>query len=107
MGQSGNKAYSMTWADLPARHAVFASEKMSNGNVEVAERIRNWGSRACRATSTDSEHQQQAAEDEYHRIMSALEKQLHLGAESIQVVTARSLASSQGIADNYALNQID
>lgn len=56
--------------------AIFASERMANGNSEVAARVRSWGPRACRATGTDSEQQRQAAEDEYHRIMAAAEAQL-------------------------------
>ncbi|MGD8417118.1 MAG: glutathione S-transferase family protein [Pseudomonadales bacterium] len=56
--------------------AVFASERMAHGNAEAAARVRSWGPRACRATGTDSEHQREAAEAEYHRIMSAAEAQL-------------------------------
>ena len=56
--------------------AEFASLKMAEGNSEVAERVRSWGPRACRATGTDSEVQRQAAEDEYRRIIEAAEHQL-------------------------------
>ena len=56
--------------------AEFASLKMAEGNSEVAERVRSWGPRACRATGTDSEVQRQAAEDEYGRIIEAAEHQL-------------------------------
>ena len=56
--------------------AVFASEKMTMGNREAAARVRAWGPRACRATGTDSKIQQQAAEDEYLRLVDAMEKQL-------------------------------
>ncbi|XOV89609.1 MAG: glutathione S-transferase family protein [Pseudomonadota bacterium] len=56
--------------------AVFASERMGGGNAEAAARIRSWGPRACRATGTDSEVQQRAAEAEYARLMTALEQQL-------------------------------
>jgi len=56
--------------------AAFASMKMAEGNAEIAERVRNWGPRACRATGTDSEVQRQAAEDEYRRIIEAAENQL-------------------------------
>jgi len=56
--------------------AVFASEKMGNGNAEAAARVRDWGPRACRATGTESKHQQEAAEAEYLRLMSAAEEQL-------------------------------
>ncbi len=56
--------------------AVFASTRMAGGNPEIAARLRNWGPRACRATGTDSEVQRKAAEDEYLRILSAMEQQL-------------------------------
>ena len=56
--------------------AEFASLKMAEGNSEVAERVRSWGPRVCRATGTDSEVQRQAAEDEYRRIIEAAEHQL-------------------------------
>ncbi len=56
--------------------AVFASERMAAGNTDAAARIRNWGPRACRATGTESEHQQAAAEAEYIRIVEAMESQL-------------------------------
>ena len=59
-----------------AESAEFASLRMAEGNSEVAERVRNWGPRACRATGTDSEVQRQAAEDEYKRIAEAAEQQL-------------------------------
>jgi glutathione S-transferase len=56
--------------------ALFASEKMAAGNKQAALRIRDWGPRACRATGTESEHQQQQAEAEYMRIMAAIDSQL-------------------------------
>jgi glutathione S-transferase len=56
--------------------AIFASERMAQGNSAVAERVRAWGPRACRATGTDTEHQQKAAEAEYMRILTSLEAQL-------------------------------
>ncbi len=56
--------------------AVFASQGMSGGNVDAAAHIRNWGPRACRATGTESKHQQEQAEAEYQRIMQAVETQL-------------------------------
>ena len=58
------------------RSAEFASQKMAGGNAKAAARVRDWGPRACRATGTDSEHQQQAAEAEYLRILQAMEGQL-------------------------------
>jgi glutathione S-transferase len=56
--------------------AVFASERMAGGNAEAAARVRSWGPRACRATGTDSELQQRACEEEYRRMLDALEAQL-------------------------------
>jgi hypothetical protein len=38
--------------------------------------IAKWGPRACRATGTETEHQQQAAEREYFELLAALESQL-------------------------------
>jgi len=61
-----------------ARSAEFASLKMANGNAEAAARVRAWGPRACRATGTESEIQRQAAEDEYKRILAAMQQQLNL-----------------------------
>ena len=58
------------------RSAEFASLRMANGDPEAAARVRDWGPRACRATGTDSTHQQQAAEAEYKRILAAMELQL-------------------------------
>jgi glutathione S-transferase len=56
--------------------AEFASLRMAAGNAEAAARVRDWGPRACRATGTDSETQQRAAEAEYARILAAMESQL-------------------------------
>ena len=56
--------------------AAFASRRMAGGNPEIAERMLSWGPRACRATGTDSPHQQQAAEAEYERMLAAAEAQL-------------------------------
>ena len=55
---------------------LFASTRMADGMAEVAERMRNWGPRACRATGTESQTQRQAAEDEYVRVLEAAEAQL-------------------------------
>lgn len=56
--------------------ARFASLKMANGNSAIAERMLDWGPRACRATGTQSPQQQRAAEDEYVRMLEAMERQL-------------------------------
>ena len=58
--------------------AEFASLRMANGNSAVAERVRDWGPRACRATGTESQVQRDAAEAEYLRIMEQAEAQLKL-----------------------------
>ena len=58
------------------RSAEFASLKMAGGDTQAAARVREWGPRACRATGTESEQQQRAAEDEYQRILAAMEQQL-------------------------------
>ena len=56
--------------------ATFASLRMANGNEAIAERVKSWGPRACRATGTDSRLQQKAAEAEYLRVLEAMETQL-------------------------------
>ena len=58
------------------RSAEFASLKMANGNEDAAKRVRDWGPRACRATGTDSENQRIACEEEFKRILTAIETQL-------------------------------
>ena len=60
--------------------ALFASERMGGGNAEAAAQVRNWGPRACRATGTESKVQQEAAEAEYLRLMTAAEAQLKQSA---------------------------
>ncbi len=56
--------------------AAFAASRMANGDESVARRMLDWGPRACRATGTDSQLQQRAAEAEYERILVAAEAQL-------------------------------
>jgi glutathione S-transferase len=56
--------------------AEFAAPRIAAGDKEIEERILNWGPRSCRATGTESEQQQQAAEAEYVRILEAAEAQL-------------------------------
>lgn len=56
--------------------AEFASLKMAAGDPGAAARVREWGPRACRATGTESQQQQRAAEAEYERILAAIEVQL-------------------------------
>ena len=59
-----------------SRSAQYAALKMSNGNEQAAATVLAWGPRACRATGTESPHQQRAAEEEYVRILAAMEQQL-------------------------------
>ncbi|MEJ2131570.1 MAG: glutathione S-transferase family protein [Gammaproteobacteria bacterium] len=54
----------------------FASLRMAGGDEAAAARVAEWGPRACRATGTESEIQQRAAEAEYVRILEAAEAQL-------------------------------
>jgi glutathione S-transferase len=56
--------------------AEFTAPRIAAGDKEIEERILNWGPRSCRATGTESEQQQQAAEAEYVRILEAAEAQL-------------------------------
>ena len=56
--------------------AQFASQRMGRGDPQVAARLRDWGPRACRATGTDSPHQQRSAEAEYLRTLEAIDRQL-------------------------------
>lgn len=58
--------------------AHFAALRMSGGNEQATERILSWGPRACRATGTESPVQQTAAEEEYVRILAAMESQLSI-----------------------------
>lgn len=55
---------------------AFASLRIAEGNPEAAQQIAQWGPRACRATGTDSQQQQDAAEAEYVRLLEAAESQL-------------------------------
>lgn len=66
------------WHD--PENAEFAAIRLGNGDEQVAQFIASWGPRACRATGTESLHQQQAAEDEYVRLLEAAEKQLKQSA---------------------------
>ena len=63
--------------DESTRHALSAMTGREFGLEEARDsQIANWGRRACRATGTESEHQQKRAEEEYRDILSALEAQL-------------------------------
>jgi glutathione S-transferase len=56
--------------------ALFASQAIAGGDDKVAEFIRGWGPRACRATGTETAFHQRAAEAEYERLLEAADAQL-------------------------------
>ena len=56
--------------------AEFASMAIALGDQRAAATVRGWGPRACRATGTESEIQQEQAELEYIRIVEAMDEQL-------------------------------
>lgn len=53
-----------------------AALQIAGGDGPLADRIADWGRRACRATGTESTVQQRAAEAEYVRLLEAMERQL-------------------------------
>jgi glutathione S-transferase len=59
-----------------AESAEFAAIKLANGDEKIAAQMQAWGPKVCRATGVDSDIQKQAAEDEYERILTAVESQL-------------------------------
>lgn len=63
--------------DENTRHVV---SKILGREVSIEEArafpLAKWGPRACRATGTESEHQQRAVEREYLALLDALERQL-------------------------------
>ena len=59
------------------RHVVAAILGRAVSLEEASEfPLAKWGPRACRATGTESEHQQRAVETEYLAMLDALEEQL-------------------------------
>lgn len=56
--------------------ADYVSRQIGDGDDQVASLIRIWGGKACRATGTGTLELGQAAEDEYKRLLSAMETQL-------------------------------
>ena len=54
--------------------AMAPDDESVRGGIEAM--LRSWGPRSCRATGTDPEPQRRAAEDEYERILEALDAQL-------------------------------
>jgi glutathione S-transferase len=56
-------------------HALLSLDG-AHGDAEIAAALVVWGGKVCRATGVSSTIQQQAAEDEYHRIMQAADAQL-------------------------------
>ncbi|MEL6343121.1 MAG: glutathione S-transferase family protein [Myxococcota bacterium] len=58
------------------RSAEFAAPRIANHDPETTQKYLQWGPRVCRATGTESVHQQKAAEEEYRRLLGAMEEQL-------------------------------
>jgi len=56
--------------------ARTAALRITGGDAQAARQVAQWGPRACRATGTESERQQEAAEAEYERLLAAMERQL-------------------------------
>ncbi|MBS0333383.1 MAG: glutathione S-transferase family protein [Proteobacteria bacterium] len=56
--------------------ARMASSAIAGGDEAQAEQVRGWGPRACRATGTELEIHQKAAEEEYLRLLVAADAQL-------------------------------
>jgi glutathione S-transferase len=56
--------------------AAFASMLIGNGDEQIANTIRIWGPKACRATGTELPEHQLAAEKEYKALLAAMELQL-------------------------------
>ncbi len=56
--------------------ADVAAPEMASGNEQLAKGIAAWGLKACRATGVEPPHQQEMAEAEYGRILTAAEAQL-------------------------------
>ncbi len=61
--------------NYPENHELLAMDA-AHGDKDIAQMMIVWGGKVCRATGVTSEIQKQAAEDEYHRIMAAAERQL-------------------------------
>ena len=61
--------------NYPENHELLSMDA-AQGNRDNAAMMIVWGGKVCRATGVSSDVQQKAAEDEYHRIMAAAEKQL-------------------------------
>jgi glutathione S-transferase len=62
------------WNDR--ENARVVSEEMGNGDEAVTPYLRDWGPRACRATGTGTPELGRAADEEYRRLLSAMESQL-------------------------------
>lgn len=56
--------------------AAFASRQIANDDEAVAQNIRAWGPRACRATGVGTPELGLAAEAEYQQLLQAAEQQL-------------------------------
>lgn len=56
--------------------ADYAARRIGEAGSGDPEVVKKWGPRACRATGTESKHQQKMAEDEYERLLDAADQQL-------------------------------
>ncbi len=61
--------------NYPENHQLLALDA-AYGDEEKAAAMVIWGGKVCRATGVDSPTQQREAENEYHRIMAAVQAQL-------------------------------
>ncbi|MCA8900615.1 MAG: glutathione S-transferase family protein [Hyphomonas sp.] len=57
-------------------NAEFASLQISGGREDIAEAVRKWGPKACRATGTGSPELGREAEVEYEQLLDAADTQL-------------------------------
>ena len=62
--------------DRMVREQMPGADEATIAATKEAFPVAPWGVRACRATGTESAHQQRAAEEEYERLLTAVDKQL-------------------------------
>lgn len=61
--------------NYPENHELLSMDA-AQGDPEAAAALVVWGGKVCRATGVSSTIQQQAAEEEYHRVLQAADTQL-------------------------------
>lgn len=69
---------SVHWRWAYEENHELLSMDASDGNLQEAASLVDWGRRVCRATGVSSAIQQREAEAEYHRILNAAEQQLQI-----------------------------